>query len=335
MVARPARVLAALSIAAAIAACREPQQQQKPPRPETSDAPNETAAGAPVSFGLYVLALSWAPNFCCGHASKEECSGLQGSFAANHLTLHGLWPNYSDTEAKGRATYPQFCGAFKHCQKNHDKSCEPDPSTVPAEMKQLAPGYIGDGYFLADHEWPKHGSCTGLDPATYFKAALDAMKARPGESGTPAALKAAVGKEIALPDLQNAFGMPATSVLLSCDSDCRLSQVSFCLAHDAHGMPTTPIVCPTNTTTAEYDNGCVTRGCQSITVQEAGSCDIGDHRKKPTTTTSSSSGGSSGAPASAKCNHPGQGPACTSDGECTRAGFKRCAHSGCCTSVPL
>lgn len=289
--------------------------------------PADSADGPPAGtpFGLYLLALSWSPNFCCGHENKQECSTLTGSFAATHLTLHGLWPNYTDAESKvARVAYPQFCGDFKRCKNARDGSCAPDPATIPAEMSKLGPGYVTDGYFLAVHEWPKHGSCTGLDAATYFRAGIDAMKRLPGDEGTPAPLRAAVGKSISVAELQGAFGGPPSSVLLGCDRKCRLSQVSVCLGHDAKGLPTTPVACPSNTTTSDYDNGCVTHGCAEVLVQAAGSCDIG----KPSKTTPSPGGGGE------KCSHPGQGPACTGDASCRQAGFLRCARSGCCTSVP-
>lgn len=338
----PILLLVALAYLRGLAACRGSSPTAEKPAGTSSAEESERArppapAGDAPSFGLYVLALSWAPSFCCSHANKEECSALPGSFAATHLTLHGLWPNYLDAEQKGRATYPQFCGPYTHCQKAHDATCEPDPAAIPAEMQKLAPGYLGDGYFLADHEWPKHGSCTGLDAATYFKAALGAMKQRPGEAGTPAVLRAAVGKEIALTDLQGAFGMPASSVLVSCDAECRLSQVSFCLAHDAKGMPTTPIACPENTTTSQYDNGCVTRGCDQVAVQAAGSCDARRGGRGGGSGGGENGGGGNGGGARAPraaCNHPGQGPACADDAACKEAGFLRCARSGCCTSQP-
>ena len=282
-----------------------------------------TDVAAPPTFGLYVLALSWAPSFCCGHPDKEECKDLDRAFAGSHLTLHGLWPNYSDDEARGRATYPQFCGSYEHCRRHHDPSCEPDAATIPAEMRDLGPGYIGDHDFLANHEWPKHGSCTGLDPKTYFRAALDAMERLPGK-GTPEVLHAAIGHEVALADLRGAFEVPATSVLLSCDGHCQLSQISVCLAHDARGVPTTPIPCPTNTTTTRYDNGCVTQHCDRVTIAAANSCTAADDQRphRP-----SKSGGRA-------CNHPGQGPSCTTNEECVTGGFLRCARSGCCTSQP-
>jgi ribonuclease T2 len=298
-----------LAIAVALVACRgEPDAQ-------VSGAVTPPPQNAP-GFGLYVLALTWAPSFCCSHPNKDECAHLADAFGATHLTLHGLWPNYTDDEAERyRATYPQFCGAYEHC-KQHDKTCEPDPATIPADMRQLGPGYVGDHEFLADHEWPKHGSCTGLPPAEYFRAALDAMKAIRGD-GTPDALRGAIGSDIALGDLATSFGVPRESVLLSCDAQCRLQQISFCLGHDATNHPTTPIACPANTTKARYDNGCVTRRCERVAIPAAGSCEAGERPKK-----------------SRSCSHPGQGPACTGDAECVSAGFVRCARSGCCTSQP-
>jgi ribonuclease T2 len=309
------------SLLPVLAAC---SSSTSPPPPPAAPPPATVQAGrgeqAPTSFGLYVLALSWAPSFCCGHPDKEECANLATSYAGTHLTLHGLWPNFTDDEARGHATYPEFCGSYGHCKQQHDASCEPDPATLPAEMKDLGPGYLGDHDYLAAHEWPKHGSCTGLRPRVYFEAALGAMKAIP----TPETVRAAIGGALPLAELQHAFGIPAESVLLSCDAKCRLSQISFCLAHDAKDLPTRPIACPSNTTNAKYDNGCVTRGCASVTIPAAGSCEIGEKRPNHDARPRGQHA----------CNHPGQGPSCASDDSCVAAGFKRCARSGCCTSQP-
>jgi ribonuclease T2 len=281
----------------------------------------DVGTAAPAGFGLYVLALTWAPSFCCEHPDKEQCANLTGAYAATHLTLHGLWPNYTDDEARSaHSPYPQFCGSYAHCKK-HDASCVPDPSTIPDEMRTLGPGYVGDHDFLADHEWPKHGSCTGLAAGDYFRAALAAMKSTAHDDK----LAAAIGGDIALADLESAFGVPKDSVLLSCDKQCRLSQVSFCLAHDARNVPTTPTTCPTNTTKAQYDNGCVTRGCQRVAIQAVGSCERSDRSDRPKTPRQKPKGA---------CTHPGQGPQCANDADCSSAGYKRCARSGRCTNQP-
>lgn len=300
-----------------------------PPSSSSSAAPTHPAGGNGnhPAFGLYILALTWTPSFCCSHPDKAECHQLAGSFGASHLTLHGLWPNYTDDEAQGRnPAWPEFCGTYTRCKSGHDPSCEPGSAAVPIEMRELGPGYVGDHAFLATHEWPKHGSCTGLTPAAYFRAALDAMTSLPGK-GTPDRLRDAIGTDIALSDLTHAFGIPAASVLLACDARCGLQQVSVCFAHDAAGKPTTPISCPTNASSSRSDNGCVTRRCERVRVTANDACETGrrpdrrshDDRRKD------------GVHA---CNRPGQGPSCGSDADCGQAGYQRCARSGCCTNQP-
>lgn len=278
-----------------------------------------------TKFGFYLLALSWSPSFCCGHPGKQECANLAG-FASDHLTLHGLWPSYTDAEAAAaKHDWPEFCGDCGACgRQGAGASCGPPLDALPAEMATLAPGYVNDDHFLANHEWPKHGSCSGLDPTRYFTASLDALKRLPGDRGTPELLTKSVGGSVAAEALRASFGSPE-SVVLSCDASCNLQQVGVCLAHDAGGLPTTPVACPSIVTRSSYDNGCFTRGCKQINVTRAGAC--------------AASPGHPPAPASAAgasaCNHPGQGPACTSDDACKQQGFSRCARSGCCTSVPL
>jgi ribonuclease T2 len=96
---------------------------------------------ASADFDYYVLALSWAPNYCVSNPDdKQECSlGRRYAFV-----LHGLWPQYT----KG---YPSDC------------SSEPLPSAVKAKFSQL---YPSDKLF--DHEWGKHGTCSGLSPSAYL-----------------------------------------------------------------------------------------------------------------------------------------------------------------------
>jgi len=232
-------------------------------------------AAPPSSFGLYLLAMQWAPNACCAHPGKEagaeSCGALAGSYAATHVTLHGLWPSYTDDESRGRPRpWPQYCGALAHCEHDEDASCAPGVP-VPPDLAARAPAYITDHGALATHEWSKHGSCTRLSPAAYFAAELAAIRSLPGD-GTPDVLSAAAGKDVARADLSRAFGIPPEAVALGCDAHCELTQVGFCLGHDAADQPTTPIACPHNVLSSEYDNGCVTRGCERVVVQAAGEC---------------------------------------------------------------
>jgi ribonuclease T2 len=122
------------------------------PAPAAADAtgsPAESGAWptlvpSAADFDYYVLALSWAPDYCSSNpGDTQECS-LGRKFA---FVLHGLWPQYA-------TGYPSDCGG--------------DP--LPASAKALFPNlYPNDKLF--GHEWTKHGTCSGLSPVDYLAAA--------------------------------------------------------------------------------------------------------------------------------------------------------------------
>jgi ribonuclease T2 len=285
-----------------------------------------TTTGGPgekATFSLYMLALTWAPNFCATHEDKEQCKSMPGSFAADHLTIHGLWPNYNDQEAVGQPhPWPDFCSPYNACSTESPAMCDPDPASIPGDMKTYGPGYLTDSDFLANHEWPKHGSCTGLTADRYFSEAIKSLLALPGDRGTPKKLTSNLGKKIKATELRSAFEHPE-SVVLSCDAKCNLSQVGICLANGADGLPKDRVSCPKNVSNAEYDNGCFVKNrCKSITIQAAST----SPNPGPGPTPTPSPGD--------KCKNPGQGPACAGDASCKNEGFLRCAKSGCCTNVP-
>lgn len=99
----------------------------------------QASQGTPGVFDYYLLTLSWSPEFCYSHRDRPECqSGHHG------FVLHGLWPQYVDG-------YPEHC------------SNAPGLAT-PAEMADIMP----DAGLVA-HEWTTHGTCSGLDAASYFQ----------------------------------------------------------------------------------------------------------------------------------------------------------------------
>ncbi|OJT18169.1 hypothetical protein BO221_42560 [Archangium sp. Cb G35] len=232
-------------------------------------------------FGQYVLALSWAPSFCGSnksHCSLNECKNLSGTFAGNHLTLHGLWPQYTDAQAPSGCSYPSNCPGPAY-----------DPSTLPSDMATYAPAYVLDG--LGAHEWPKHGTCSGLGQPVFYQTAIRLFQSLGGDQGTPGALTQNIGGKVALATLQKAFGnAPPESVTLSCDNSCNLQQVGICFGADAQGNPTGPTACPQSTTKSSYDNSCVVGSgkktpqqpmCPMIKIRApAGTCATGATKSK-------------------------------------------------------
>lgn len=117
----------------------------------------------------YILALSSQPGFCQTYgyeAGKPECRHLpKNSYQANHLTLHGLWPNQN---ACGQ-NYG-YCGVEQ--QLNHCAYPPVDLSPQISEwLKKIMPSY-SYGSCLERHEWNKHGSCQLLSADYYFALAM-------------------------------------------------------------------------------------------------------------------------------------------------------------------
>ena len=195
--------------------------------------------------------MTWSP------ATKDQCT-LPPAF-----TLHGLWPNYTEAQAAGQPqAWPQFCGAFAHCEKAEDASCAPG-APVPADLAAFAPAYVTGT--LATHEWSKHGSCTRMAPSEFFAAELAAIHAIPHDAN-PDAVRGGAGHDMALDDLRHAFGISPESVVLGCTAQCELTQVAFCLGKDDRDHPTGATPCTRSVTSSDYDNGCVVRHCERVVI---------------------------------------------------------------------
>jgi ribonuclease T2 len=120
--------------------CRAPASAPRP-RPDlpTADQPKRV-----VPIGGYTLALTWAPEFCRngGPSARFECSS-GNSFG---FSLHGLWPDGVGKD------WPQYCAATPLL-----------PAATVKRMMCSTPSAQ-----LIQHEWAKHGTCTGLEPEAYF-----------------------------------------------------------------------------------------------------------------------------------------------------------------------
>jgi ribonuclease T2 len=118
---------------------------------------NRSVGGnAPGQFDYYILTLSWAPDWCAqagSNRNSRECA------TGNHtgFVVHGLWPQFE------KGGFPDQCGVAR-------------PVAQDIVNRMLA--YIPDAG-LIQHEWRDHGTCSGLDAATYFdqvRRARDSVK---------------------------------------------------------------------------------------------------------------------------------------------------------------
>ncbi|BAY34359.1 ribonuclease T2 [Nostoc carneum NIES-2107] len=108
--------------------------------------PNAVSAqnrGTPGQFDFYVLTLSWSPDYCANNGDRDPQQCKAGKKLG--FVLHGLWPQYQ----KG---YPANCSSEK----------------LPKKLKQEFAGLFPSPK-LYDHEWEKHGTCSGKTPKEYLK----------------------------------------------------------------------------------------------------------------------------------------------------------------------
>lgn len=115
------------------------------PHPEL---PSDDQPARVLPIGSYTLAITWTPEFC-QHSQRDPSASFQcGSANRFGFALHGLWP-----DGEG-ATWPQYCHAT--------------PILPPAVIKGVL--CSTPSAQLVQHEWAKHGTCTGETPVAYFAA---------------------------------------------------------------------------------------------------------------------------------------------------------------------
>ena len=88
------------------------------------------------------------------------------------------------------------------------------------------------------HEWSKHGTCSGLDQKTYFLSAL--------RSFLPTPDIVQYGSTVDKSALLEAYG-GAEKVVAVCSNGKFLSEVRSCLSVGEDGMPKEQIPCPIKT----------------------------------------------------------------------------------------
>jgi ribonuclease T2 len=160
--------------------------------------------GTAGQFDYYLLTLSWSPSYCLVHpGDRDQCQGRGFGFV-----LHGLWPQF---ESGG---YPQACAADAEL----DLAAEAVGRTVYPSPK------------LMQHEWERHGTCSGLAAIDYFHTADRALAV----VHIPAPFEAPrTDQQLSLQQILGAFRaanptLPLHSMTVAC-SRGELSEVRLCL----------------------------------------------------------------------------------------------------------
>ena len=114
--------------------------------PVHADLPSASEPRRILPIGGYTLALTWAPQYCHDHARDHTARFQCGGDNRFGFTLHGLWPDGIGPD------WPQYC-----------RSTALLPRTLIAGRLCTTPSAQ-----LIQHEWAKHGTCTGMTPVDYF-----------------------------------------------------------------------------------------------------------------------------------------------------------------------
>lgn len=98
-------------------------------------------------FDYYALVLSWSPTHCSTARRDDDTQCNRRDGRRYNFVLHGLWPQYE----RG---FPGDCNIGRR-PFVPDRTIEDAMDVMPSRP-------------LIIHEYRKHGTCSGLDPANYF-----------------------------------------------------------------------------------------------------------------------------------------------------------------------
>jgi ribonuclease T2 len=181
---------------------------------------------------VYVFAYSWEPEFCYGKTTTYPGCAAPHDYWKTNFIVHGLWPQYST------GGYPATCTteAFNSSVPNAVGYNDMVTYWPNVQVAEGDPNYSS----FWEHEWSKHGTCTGLSQYNYFNDALLMVQ----KYGTPSIVSNNVYKDISSSDLRAAYG-GSSYASLQCLSGKYLSGVYICFSQ-SNGAPTTQISCPSD-----------------------------------------------------------------------------------------
>jgi len=189
---------------------------------------NSQSPGTPGQFDYYVFAYSWQPEFCYNENGYTGCSDPEPYWTTD-FTIHGLWPQYL---AGG---YPATCTDEAFDSNVPNQIGMDTMTTYWPNVKDSVDDSDYDSFW--EHEWTKHGTCTGLNQEVYFNTTIALAQLY----GTPAEFTAAVGGEIGADDLRKYMG-GADKVSLQCNDGKYVVGAFSCWGND-NGYPKGQVTC--------------------------------------------------------------------------------------------
>jgi ribonuclease T2 len=180
------------------------------------------------TYDSHVFAISWQAGFCLGHADKPECQNLgKETFARNHFTLHGLWPNKTVCGINYN-----FCGNVTQEQKDFCKfPVVPLDSQVFTMLGTVMPA-AKYGSCLERHEWWKHGTCRDSSANSYYMLSMNLLNDVNNSEFVEHFLQPNIGKSVTLTlfnaAFDNTFGSDAhTRIGINCSKGGVLTEIQI------------------------------------------------------------------------------------------------------------
>jgi ribonuclease T2 len=185
------------------------QGQHKNAKHNNGGASNSGSEKSNVTgdFDYYLVSLSWSPAYCVIHPQDQrQCGGKGFGFV-----LHGVWPQ------KSSGGYPEDCPA----------TSQPSAAVI---KKTLA---FMPSEKLINHEWNKHGTCSGLTADEYLALADKAFGAIKIPTGfeSPATNREMSADQIIAEFTAANPALPKDSLTLRCSSN-QLDEVRVCVGKD-------------------------------------------------------------------------------------------------------
>ncbi|MCW1933900.1 ribonuclease T2 family protein [Pararhodobacter zhoushanensis] len=171
------------------------------------------------AFDHYLLALSWIPAYCATDGDDRDDPRCRDGSAIG-WAVHGLWPQNAGGD------WPEYCTTSERAPSRRETAEQADLFGTPG---------------AAWHQWNKHGRCSGLSAAQYYRlvrAAAEGIALPPVFEGVNRDLR--VGPEVveaafieANPDLTQ------DRIVTSCPGGA-LVELRLCLTRDLEPMDCGP-----------------------------------------------------------------------------------------------
>jgi ribonuclease I len=194
-------------------------------------------AGESSMFDFYVYSMTYQPEFCRENSERFTGCHHPQQYWEGQLTIHGLWPQRID------GTWPSECTS-ERLRDQFYISPEDASNSIMPELEEKWPNIKADSNSRShtefwEHEWDKHGTCSGLVQFDYFSKALGLLLE------TPSVVRQAYGSTVHKNELLDGYGGEKMASLV-CKSGY-LSEVRACFEKKEDGIPGERMECPEST----------------------------------------------------------------------------------------